>query len=64
MSLRVKRSVYCRSIEVYVLDGDMLLYDKILLDATIIVRRHDVVRGGSTILVLDQQASSFHEALF
>lgn len=45
MSLRVKRSVRCKSTGVYVLDGGMLVCDKILPDATITAMRHDVVRG-------------------
>lgn len=45
MSLGVKRSVRCRSTEAYVPNGDMLVYDEILPDATITAMRHDVVRG-------------------
>lgn len=55
----------CRNnTKIYVLDGNMITQDKISPNATVIARRHDVVRGGSTILVLVQQASSFHVALF
>lgn len=61
---QVKHFVCRSNTKVYVLDGNMITQDKISPNATMIARRHDVVRGGSTILVLVQQASSFHEALF